>query len=119
MMMKTFAAAVIAGGLLTGSLTPVRANESCAMCSMHMDADKKADKLGLVLGLDAKQKSQVEDLLEAKKKKIEPAAEQFKSASKQAGDEFEASLKKILTPAQAKKFDEWKAMKKDMKDEKK
>jgi hypothetical protein len=102
-------------GLLAAGLTPVRAHdkEMCPMCSAKMDVDQKADKLDLLLGLSDKQKSQVETLLEAKKKKLEPAMEQMKSTYKQACDDFDAGVKKILTADQQKKFDQWKDLKKD------
>ena len=112
MMKKTFAAAIMASALMFGSMAQVQANEKCSMCAGKMDAGKKTDKLALILDLNDKQKGQVKDLVDAKIKKLEPAMEEMKKQHEQAAAEFEASLKKILSGAQAKKFDTWKDMEK-------
>jgi outer membrane murein-binding lipoprotein Lpp len=112
MMIKTFAAAVMASALIAGGLVKAQANDKCAMCAFKMDAGKKTDKLALILDLNDKQKSQVKDLVDAKIKKLEPAMDQMKKQRDQASEEFSVSIKKVLSSAQAKKFDTWKDMEK-------
>lgn len=113
--MKRLMMALVAAALMAGGVGTVQANEGCPMCAAHMDGDKKADKLALVLGLSDKQKDQVKQLVDAKKKKLEPAMEQMKTQMKAAKDEFDAGLKKILSADQQKKLEAWKGLEGDMK----
>lgn len=113
-MKKAFAIAVAAVTLLGGTPALVRADGSkCSMCAGKMDAGKKVDKLSLVLDLNDKQKAQVKDLVDAKKKALEPAMSQMEAAHKQASDQFEAGLKKVLTAKQQTKLDAWKDQEKE------
>ena len=112
MMKKLLMAGVMLSAVVFGNVAPARANDKCGMCAMKMDSGKKADTLALVLDLNDKQKGQVKDLIDAKMKKMEPTMEQFKKAHDQSADEFQMSLKKILSTAQTKKFDTWKDLNK-------
>ncbi len=102
--MKKFAIALVAGVMMaTGVRMAQAGGGECPMCSAHMDAGKKADHMAVMLDLNDKQKAAVKDLVEAKMKKMKPAMEQMEATAKAAHEEFEAGLKKILSPKQLAK----------------